>query len=63
MTYDQVLSFYGNVTAICAGLSVSRQTPYNWKARGIPVEAQIEIEVATNGALKAALPPSIRKSA
>lgn len=63
MTYDQVLSFFGNQTALCAGLNVSRQTPYNWLSRGIPLKRQVEIEVATNGKLKADLPASVRNAA
>lgn len=60
VTYKQVERFFGNKTAIRRALSVSRQTVYNWEAKGIKLERQVMIEAATNGKLKADLPKIVR---
>lgn len=63
MTFDQIKSHFGSITGVCRGLNVARQTVYLWKKNGIKLERQVMIEVATNGALKADLPDSVRKQA
>jgi hypothetical protein len=61
MTFDQLCQHFGNANKAAAKLNMHRQRVYRWKD-GIPLEAQIEIEVATGGALKADLPRQMRRS-
>lgn len=56
MTYDDLVSLYGNGNKAAKALGKSRQTVHQWKARGIPFEAQYRIQLATKGKLKARLP-------
>lgn len=61
MTFKQIISFWGGVDAARKALGLkSRQTLYNWRDKGIPLEAQVNVEVITAGKLKADLPQQIR---
>lgn len=55
MTYNQLIKRFGSQSAAGKALGYRQSTVANWKRRGaIPVLAQLRIEVATGGALKAA---------
>lgn len=60
MTFDDLCAHYGNANKAAAELGMHRQRVYRWKD-GIPMEAQIDIEVATGGKLKADLTPEQRR--
>jgi len=62
MTYDDLCRHFGNANKAASSLKMHRQRVYRWK-RGIPQDAQIEIEVLTAGALRADVPDQIRQSA
>lgn len=62
MNFNDLKTFYGSIPAIVEGTKRTRATVYNWKAKGIPLEAQIDIESRTNGKLRAALPAVVRNS-
>lgn len=54
MNLKQVIAFFGNQTNAATALSLSQPTISNWKSRNaIPLAAQLDIEVASHGALKA----------
>lgn len=63
MDTEKLLTHFGNINAVCSNLDVSRATFYLWKKKGISIERQIKIEVATNGAIRADLPASVRQAA
>lgn len=58
MTHDQLISHYGNGAEAARALGVSRQAVNNWRVHGIPLGVQYQIELATNGRLKADAPPN-----
>lgn len=61
MTFNQIISHWGGVEAARKALGLkSRQTLYNWRDKGIPTDAQINVELVSGGALKAKLPEQIR---
>lgn len=61
MDFNQIVSHWGGVDAARKALGLkSRQTLYNWRDKGIPLDAQINVEVASQGKLRAALPKSVR---
>ena len=61
MTYADLLKHFGTPAAIATALSTDRQRIHGWKERDkVPIEAQIEIEVATAGALRADIPDELR---
>lgn len=61
MTYEQIISFFGGVTAARNALGLnSRQTIYNWKTKGVPIEQQLNAEVKSGGALRAEIPAEVR---
>lgn len=55
MTYDQAVGFFGSQAALAKAMGVSSPSVYEWR-NGIPVIRQYQIELATNGLLKADLP-------
>jgi len=59
MTLDDLIKHYGSQAEAARELGMHRQRVSRW-AEGIPIEAQIEIEVATKGQLKADLPSEVR---
>jgi hypothetical protein len=61
MRYDDVINFYGSQAAAARALSVAQPSVWGWKDSGIPIERQIQIELATGGQLKADIPPEIRQ--
>lgn len=62
MTYEDLCSHFGNANRAASSLNMHRQRVYRWK-QGIPRDVQIEIEVLTEGKLKADVPQQIRQSA
>lgn len=60
MTYDQIIKHFGSQAAAARSLGVSQPSVWGWKD-GIPIERQIDIEIKTEGKLKADLPNSIRR--
>lgn len=60
MTYDDLISLYGNGAKAGKALGYSRQAISRWKAAGIPFEQQFRIQLKTKGKLKATLPPERR---
>lgn len=62
MTYDDLISYFGDAPAAAAARHLDRQLLFGWKKRGrIPLGQQIQYELATGGALKADLPQRIRR--
>lgn len=60
MTFDQLCQHFGNANKAAAALDMHRQRVYRWKA-GIPLGAQIDVELKTAGALKADIPIELRR--
>lgn len=56
MTHQDLVELYGNANKAAKALGYARQTVSQWKARGIPFEAQFRIQLKTKGRLKAAMP-------
>lgn len=63
MDFNDIITHFGSVPEAVKGLNVSRATVYNWKKKGIPLDAQVAAEVRTKGQLRAALPSIVRKTA
>lgn len=61
MTFTQLCEHFGNANKAAKSLGMHRQRVYRW-TDGIPLDVQIEIEVATGGALKADLPSQVRRN-
>lgn len=63
MTYDDLIKYYGTPTKAgeAIGLKHPRQTLYNWRSGGVPLEQQLKYETNTAGKLKADLPKETRK--
>jgi len=57
MTIDEALSYYGHKqTNICKAIGVSKNSVSRWYTNNsIPYDKQCQIQVATNGKLKARL--------
>lgn len=54
MTYEEVVEYFGSSYKAAKSLGMCRNTPKNWRKWGyIPIEAQIRIEIYTNGELTA----------
>jgi len=54
MTIEETIKHFGSITALASALGVSRQTIYLWQKKGsIPFARQAQIELETNGKLKA----------
>lgn len=57
MTPDQVFEFYGGKTSTANRLGISYQAVQEWDTKGkVPPGRQFQIEVDTQGALKADKP-------
>lgn len=56
MTYDDLVTLYGNGARAAKELGLNRQTVHRWKGAGIPFEQQFRIQMKTRGRLKAAMP-------
>lgn len=56
MTYKELLKYFGGSNKLIAkSFGLGRPAPYFWRDRGIPIERQLQIEVLTEGVLKADL--------
>lgn len=54
MTLDEAIKEFGSKSSLADRLGVSRQTVYLWEKKGkIPFSRQAQIELETNGKLKA----------
>lgn len=54
MKYDELSEYFdGDMKRMCQYFDVFPQTLHYWKHGGIPIGRQYEIEVRTNGELKA----------
>lgn len=64
MTYKELIKHYGTPAAAAAARKLDRQIVHGWKTRGrIPLDQQVEYEIATEGQLKADLPNGFRERA
>jgi len=62
VTYDELISHYGNEPKAGVAIGVPRQTVHRWKGRVIPLDQQVLYEVASSGVLRADLPDSLREA-
>jgi len=61
MEYQDIVRRFGSGAGAITALGIPhRQYLQNWKKRGIPLEWQIKIELATNRELLADVPPEFR---
>lgn len=61
VTYDQLITYYGTPSKAAAAIGASKQRVNVWRVSGrVPLEAQIEFEVESKGALRADVPKEIR---
>ena len=60
MTYNDLLKYFGSSRKAADALNLTRQGVHRWKTRRIPLDKQVAFEVASNGALKADIPKSVR---
>lgn len=60
MTFNQIITHWGGVEAARKALGLSRQTLYNWRDKGVPLAAQVNVEVLSAGKLRANLPQQVR---
>jgi hypothetical protein len=61
MSPDDLLTHYHTQAAAALAIGRNRQTVHEWcKAGKLPLDAQVDWEVATSGKLKADLPKQIR---
>lgn len=61
MKYEELIEHYGSAAKVAEALGGTRQGVHRWKVIGIPIKKQIEAEVDSGGALKAALPSEVRE--
>lgn len=59
MDLAQLCKHFGSASKAATALNMHRQRVSRWK-EGIPLEVQLEIEVSTEGALKADISPEVR---
>lgn len=52
--------FFGNRAKLAAALGITRAATHQWGER-VPIRRQYELERLTNGALKATVPPALRR--
>jgi hypothetical protein len=62
MKYKDLIKHFGTEADAARAINENRQTVNRWK-RLIPIDKQINIEVITQGELKADLPESVRNAA
>lgn len=53
MNYSDLINFFGSQSKAARALNVKPPSVHQWKDDGIPETRQYQIEVLTNGALKA----------
>lgn len=53
MDTESVINHFGSVKAAAKALDVYPQVIYQWKANGIPLLRQYQVQVMTKGKLKA----------
>lgn len=63
MTVDDLKLFYGTQERAAEAITVSKQAVSLWARKGIPLDYQVQWEVASQGRLKADLPAIVRESA
>lgn len=57
MTYDNAVKHFGSPSALARALGINRASVAEWRIVGIPEGRQYQIELATNGQLRADFPP------
>lgn len=62
MRLDDVIRHYGSQRQAALAIELTPQAVNNWRDRPIPIEWQVRWEVATDGALRADLPATMRCS-
>ena len=56
MTYDDMILYFGNAYKVAKQMKLGSGTVYHWKRAGfIPIDTQRQIELFTEGRLKASL--------
>ncbi len=61
MTYDDLIAHYATEAEAGRAIGVERQTVHRWQKSGsIPLDQQCRYEVASDGKLKADIPPELR---
>ena len=60
MTYQQLIAFFGSTSVLGNALDISRQAVHKWETMGIPEARRDQIEIATNGAIKASELPALK---
>jgi DNA-binding transcriptional regulator YdaS (Cro superfamily) len=60
MTFSEMLKHYGSAANAARAIGLHRQAVSRWKKGAIPLDQQVKFELATDGALRANLPPQIR---
>lgn len=64
MTYENAVRYFGSPTALAAAMGISTASVAEWKAANcIPEVRQYQIELATNGDLRADKPALRTKTA
>ena len=53
MTYQDVVTYFGKPIEVARALKITPQAVHIWKDSGVPNIRQYQIEVLTNGQLKA----------
>ena len=53
MTYADLIAHFGSQAAAARALELSQPSVYGWKDSSIPYDRQCQIEITTDGALKA----------
>ena len=57
MSPKQVIDFFGTQTATAKALGIAQSSVAGWVSAGeVPMERQYQVELATNGQLRADLP-------
>jgi hypothetical protein len=61
MTYDDLIAHYGTQAQAAAALGIDRQVVHGWSKRNsVPLDSQLQYEVATAGTLRADISDEMR---
>lgn len=64
MSPQQVIEFYGTQVNVASALGIAQSSVSGWvQAGAVPMERQYQVELATNGQLRADLPADRRRAA